>query len=105
MNPALGPPSSGRESEMVDGISFLAYAVVIGLWTFVWAALGAIVANGRGQAPMTGFVQGALLGPLGVILMPLLAMFRDEAAARDLPESRMPDSSAGPTDTARDLYG
>ena len=97
--------SSGRESEMIDGLSFLAYTIVIGLWTFVWAALGAIVANGRGQAPMTGFVQGALLGPLGVILMPLLAMFRDEAAARDLPESRLPEPTAAPADTLRDLYG
>jgi hypothetical protein len=54
---------------------------------------------------MTGFVQGALLGPLGVILMPLLAMFRDEAAARDLPESRLPEPTAAPADTLRDLYG
>jgi hypothetical protein len=90
---------------MIDGLSFLAYTIVIGLWTLVWAALGAIVANGRGQAPMTGFVQGALLGPLGVILMPILAMFRDEAAARDLPESRIPVEGLPPSDTSRDMYG
>ena len=93
------------ESKMIDGLSFLAYVVVIGLWTFVWAALGAIVANGRGQAPMAGFVQGALLGPLGVVLMPILAMFRDEASARDLPESRIPEPRTGPAEPLRDLYG
>jgi hypothetical protein len=34
---------------------------------------------------MVGFVQGALLGPVGVILMPLLASMRDSEKAVDHP--------------------
>lgn len=51
----------------------------------MWSGLGALVANGRGQPFLVGFVQGALLGPVGVVLMPLLAMHRDLKKAEDHP--------------------
>ena len=51
----------------------------------VWAGLGALIANGRGQPFLAGFIQGALLGPVGVVLMPLLATLRDSQKAADHP--------------------
>jgi len=75
----------GLQSEMLEGLSFLAYTFIIGVWVMVWAGLGPIIANGRGQPFLVGFVQGALLGPIGVILMPLLATFRDTEKAFDHP--------------------
>ena len=70
---------------MLEGLSFLAYTFIIGVWVLVWAGLGSLVANGRGQPFLVGFVQGALLGPVGVILMPLLATMRDKEKAVDHP--------------------
>jgi len=74
-----------HRSDMLEGLSFLAYTFIIGVWVMVWAGLGALIANGRGQPFLVGFVQGALLGPVGVILMPLLASFRDSEKAVDHP--------------------
>jgi hypothetical protein len=71
--------------DMLEGLSFLAYTFIIGVWVLVWAGLGSLIANGRGQPFMVGFVQGALLGPVGVILMPLLASMRDSEKAVDHP--------------------
>lgn len=75
----------GHPSDMLEGLSFLAYTFIIGVWVLVWAGLGALIANGRGQSFLVGFIQGALLGPVGVILMPLLASFRDTDKAFDHP--------------------
>jgi hypothetical protein len=70
---------------MLDGLIFLVYVFIIGVWVMVWGGLGALIANGRGQSFLSGFVQGVLLGPVGVMLMPLLATLRDTEKALDHP--------------------
>jgi hypothetical protein len=87
---------------MLDGLSFLVYTFIIGVWILVWSGLGALVANGRGQPFLVGFVQGALLGPVGVVLMPLLAMHRDSGKAMDHPLNF--DGASGPR-TLDEEYG
>lgn len=75
----------GLRFDMLEGLSFLVYVFIIGVWVLVWAGLGALIANGRGQPFLAGFIQGALLGPVGVILMPLLATLRNSEKAADHP--------------------
>ena len=92
----------GHRFDMLEGLSFLAYTFIIGVWILVWAGLGSLIANGRGQPFLTGFIQGALLGPVGVVLMPLLATFRDSEKAADHPLNLTPVS--GPI-TLDEEYG
>lgn len=87
---------------MWDGLSFLIYVFIIGAWVLIWGGLGALIANGRGQPFVTGFVQGALLGPVGVALMPLLATLRNLEKAQDHPFNLDPVS--GPV-TVDEEYG
>lgn len=57
---------------MIDGLSFLAYVLMLGIWLGIWGVLGALIANSRGRSFVDGLVQGVLLGPVGVVLMPFM---------------------------------
>ena len=92
----------GHRSDVLEGLSFIVYVFIIGVWVLVWAGLGALIANGRGQPFLAGFIQGALLGPVGVVLMPLLATLRDSDRAADHPLNF--DTGNGPK-TADEEYG
>jgi hypothetical protein len=57
---------------MADGISFVLYVVLVGIWMAAWGALGAVVSNSRDESGLHGLIQGVLLGPIGVILIAVL---------------------------------
>lgn len=40
-------------------------------WTFVWGMLGTLIGNSKGQET-SGFVWGALLGPIGLVVVAML---------------------------------
>jgi NhaP-type Na+/H+ or K+/H+ antiporter len=84
----------GPRSDVLEGLSFIVYVFIIGVWVLVWAGLGALIAYGRGLPFLVGFIQGALLGPVGVVLMPLLATFRDSDKVADHPLNF--DTGSGP---------
>jgi len=57
---------------MIEGLTFLGFTLVVGVWVFVWGLLGSLLANSKGLTFSQGLIQGVLLGPVGVALIPLL---------------------------------
>lgn len=69
----------GRLTDVIEGLTFIGFALVVGLWVFVWGLLGSLLANSRGLSFGQGLIQGVLLGPVGVALIPLLDRHRGAA--------------------------
>jgi hypothetical protein len=51
------------------GIVLVVVVLIVGAWVAIFGGVGALLSKGRGGSTMQGFWWGALLGPIGWIVV------------------------------------